>query len=124
MLSPLLASGPELEQLGRLAKAVAIERAQFDTALQQALELLPSGLACCITEAVMALLDAQGAVGFGDQSIAADQGFVALPQPVERLRTAFFRGQQSHHHAGVEIDHRGLGVTSVRWSGIPPSQKG
>jgi hypothetical protein len=36
-----------LEQLGRLAKAVAIERAQFHSALQQALELLPSRLACC-----------------------------------------------------------------------------
>ena len=36
-----------LEQIGRLAKAVAIDRAQFHTALQQALELLPSRLACC-----------------------------------------------------------------------------
>jgi hypothetical protein len=35
-----------LEQIGCLAKAVTIERAQFHTALQQALELLPSRLAC------------------------------------------------------------------------------
>ena len=35
-----------LEQIGCLAKAVAIERAQFHCALQQALELLPSQLAC------------------------------------------------------------------------------
>ena len=45
----------------RLAEAVAIEPAQFNSALQQALELLPSGQTCLRTEAVMALLDAQGA---------------------------------------------------------------
>lgn len=36
-----------LEQLGRLSKAFAIEGAKFHSALQQALELLPSHLACC-----------------------------------------------------------------------------
>jgi hypothetical protein len=41
------AQGRILEQLGGLAKAVAIEGTKFYSALQQALELLPSGLACC-----------------------------------------------------------------------------
>ncbi len=36
-----------LEQLGRLAKAVAIEGTKVHSALQQALELLSSHLACC-----------------------------------------------------------------------------
>jgi len=36
-----------LEKLGRLAKASAIEGAKLHSALQQALELLPSRLACC-----------------------------------------------------------------------------
>ena len=36
-----------LDQIRCLAKAVAIEGAQFHSALQQALELLPSHLACC-----------------------------------------------------------------------------
>jgi hypothetical protein len=48
--------GRILEQLGRLAKPFAIEGAKFHSALQQALELLPSGLACFRTETVMALL--------------------------------------------------------------------
>jgi hypothetical protein len=36
-----------LEEIRCLAKAVAIEGTQFHPALQQALELLPSHLACC-----------------------------------------------------------------------------
>jgi len=36
-----------LEQLGGLAKAVAIEGTKFYPALQQALKLLPRRLACC-----------------------------------------------------------------------------
>jgi hypothetical protein len=32
---------------------------------------------------MVALLEAQGAVGLGDQPIAADQGVTALPKPVE-----------------------------------------
>lgn len=68
------AQGRILEQLGGLAKAVAIEGTKLHPALQQALELLPSRLARLNIEAVMALLDSQGAVGFGDQPVAADQG--------------------------------------------------
>jgi len=55
---------------------------------------------------VVALLDSQGAVGFGNQPVAADQGVARLRKPVEGLGTALLRSQQSHHHAGVEIDHR------------------
>jgi hypothetical protein len=41
------AEGGSLKQLSCLTEAIAFERAQFNTALQQALELLPGGLACC-----------------------------------------------------------------------------
>jgi hypothetical protein len=66
------AEGWILKQIGRLTKTTSIERAQFHSALQQALELLSSGLASVGADAVMALLDAQGAVSLGDQPVAAD----------------------------------------------------
>ena len=78
------------KQLSCLTEAIAFERAQFNTALQQALELFPSRLAVLRAETVMALLEAQGTVGLGDQPIAADQGFSALCKPVESLRAAIF----------------------------------
>jgi hypothetical protein len=66
------AEGWILKQIGRLTKTTSIERAQFHSALQQALELLPRGLASVGADAVMALLDAQSAVSLGDQPVAAD----------------------------------------------------
>ena len=53
---------------------------------------------------MVALLDALGAVGFGDQPVAAEQALATLLKSVEGLGTPLFRSQQSHHHAGVEID--------------------
>jgi len=52
--------GRILEQLGRLAKPFAIEGTKFHSALQQTFELLPSGLACFRTEAVMASVHRRG----------------------------------------------------------------
>jgi superfamily II DNA or RNA helicase len=118
------AEGRILEQFGCLAKAAAVERAQFNTALQQSLELFPGGLAGLGAETVVALLDAQGAVGLGDQPVAADQGLAALFKPVEGVRTALFRGQQSHHHTRVEIDHQADGLTSAHRRGIRQSPRG
>jgi hypothetical protein len=77
------AEGRILEQFGRLAEAATIEGAQLHTALQQPLELISGGLTSLGAEAMVALLEAQGAVGLGDQPIAADQGVTALPKPVE-----------------------------------------
>jgi|688.fasta_scaffold284897_2 hypothetical protein len=67
------------------AKVVTVQGAQFDRLLQ-------------------------GAVGFGDQPVAADQEFVALREPLESLQAAIFWCQQCDHHAGVEIDPVGAGA--------------
>ena len=62
---------------------------------------------------MLSLLDAQGAVGFGDQPVAADQAFAALRKPVECQGAAFLWNKQGHHHAGVELDHRLTSLTSA-----------
>ena len=66
---------------------------------------------------MVALLDAQGAVGFGDQPVAADQAVAALRKPVERQGAAVLWSQQGHHHAGVAVDHRLACVTSAQGRG-------
>ena len=95
------AQGWILQQLGRLAKAPAIERAQLNATLQQSLELFSRSRSSDLAEAMLALLDSQGAVGLGDQPVAADQGFTALRKPIEGVRAALLRGQEGHHHACV-----------------------
>ena len=78
----------------------------IDTALQEPLDLFSGGLTSLGAEAMVALLEAQGAVGLGDQPIAADQGVTALPKPVEGEGAPFLGCQQRNHHAGVEINHQ------------------
>jgi hypothetical protein len=113
-------NGQILEQLGSTTKAAAVERAQFNTSLQQSLELFPGGLAGLGAEAMVALLDAQGAVGLGDQLVAVDQGVdAALRKPVECQRAAVLWSQQGHHHARFELDHRLASVTSAHRCGSP-----
>lgn len=70
---------------------------------------------------MLSLLDAQGAVGFGDQPVAADQAVAALCKPVGPQGAAVLWGQQGHHHAGVEVDHRLACVTSAQRLGNAPS---
>jgi hypothetical protein len=113
-------NGQILEQLGSTTKAAAVERAQFNTSLQQSLELFPGGLAGLGAEAMVALLDAQGSVGLGDQLVAVDQGVdAALRKPVECQRAAVLWSQQGHHHARFELDHRLASVTSAHRCGSP-----
>ena len=108
-----------LEQLGSTTKAAAVERAQFNTVLQQSLELFAGGLAGLGAEAMVALLDAQGAVGLGDQPVAVDQGVAALRKPVECQGAAVLWSQQGHHLARFELDHRLASVTSAHRCGSP-----
>ena len=69
---------------------------------------------------MVALLDAQGAVGLGDQLVAVDQGVdAALRKPVECQRAAVLWSQQGHHHARFELDHRLASVTSAHRCGSP-----
>ena len=70
------------------------------------------------TEAMVALLDAQGAVAFGDQPVAAVQAVAALSKPVERHGAAVLSIQQGHHQAGVEVNHPLACVTSAQRRGI------
>ena len=50
------AEGWILEQFSSVTEAASVQRTQFNAALQQSLELLPSGQACFSTEAVKTLL--------------------------------------------------------------------
>ncbi len=73
---------------------------------------------------MLSLLDAQGAVGFGDQPVAADQAFAALRKPVGRQGPAVLWSPQGDHHAGVEVDHRLASITSAHQGGSPELPKG
>ena len=122
-------TGPQAEswivqQLSGLAETVPVEGAQFQPALQQSIEMLTGGLAGLRAEAVVTLLDAEGAVGFGDQPVAADQGVPALLQPCQRPWAERFRGQQGDHDAGVKVDHGWGGLTSAPGPGTLRSPKG
>ncbi len=70
---------------------------------------------------MLSLLDAQGAVGFGDQPVAADQTVAALRKPVGPQGAAVLWNPQGYHHAGVEGDHRLACATSARRLGNAPS---
>ena len=66
-----------LQQLGSLAKAAAVERTQFHTALPQPHELVSSDLASLGAEAVMALIETLGMLL---RSVESDQGPICLAE--------------------------------------------
>ena len=66
-----------LQQLGSLAKAAAVERTQFHTALPQPHELVSSDLTGLGTEAVMALIETMGMLL---RRVESDQGPICLAE--------------------------------------------
>jgi len=73
---------------------------------------------------MLSLLDAQGAVVYGDQPVASDQTVAPLRKPVGRQGAAVLWSPQGHHHAGVKEDHRLASVISAQRRGVAPSSLG
>jgi hypothetical protein len=69
---------------------------------------------------MLSLLDAQGAVGFGDQPVAAVQAVAALGKPVERQGAAILWRKRGHHHAGVEVDLPRVNPLGLRPTSLSP----
>jgi hypothetical protein len=107
-----------VQQCSRLAEPLTIHRPQLHASLQELLQPFSGRRAGPGGQSVVALLDPQGAVGLGDQPVAADQGLAAGFEPLQGRFAVGLRGEQGHHHTGVKVDHV---ATSAQCCGTPPS---